>query len=187
MRHAIVYLNKEHAGSLAMLAHIHERLVQEKLLYRLFYDGANRTLDNFMADMVRPGTLPFVVMAGDEPAAFTWLNSFEGRSARGHFVFFRHFWGRKCSVDIGRRYFRYALSLHDSEGYLLDSLVGITPKQNALSWKYALECGCVMVGTIPQFVWMADAGVSEDAIAVVATREGLGLQDGEQVEAVWDA
>ena len=44
-----------------------------------------------------------------------------------------------------------------------------------------------MVGTIPDFLYMADTRTSVDAVAVAATREGMGVRDGESVEAVWDA
>lgn len=187
MKHAILYLDAQQPGTPELLGHVFDKMTTEGLLKRVFYDGTVRTKEKFIADVLRPGSLPFVIMAGNEIACFTWLNSIEGRSARGHFTFFRKFWGHRNSVPMGRRYFRYALSRRDTEGYLFDSIVGITPQDNLLSWKFALECGCVMVGTIPRFLYMAEAGKSVDAVAVAATRESMGVRPGEVTEAVWDA
>ena len=187
MKHAIVYLDAKRPEVPGLLAGVFDRMVAEGLLSRVFYDGSVQNGEQFLAEVLRPGSLPFAIMAGDEVACFTWLNSIEGRAARGHFVFFRKFWGRKTSVPIGRRYFRYALSRRDADGYLFDCIVGVTPRYNPLSWKFALECGCDMVGTIPAYLYMADTRTSVDAVAVAATREGMGVHDGEVTEAVWDA
>lgn len=187
MKRAILYLNAQQPGAIGLLGHVFDKMAAEGLLTRVFYDGTVRTREQFLADVLRPGSLPFVIMAGEEVACFTWLNSIEGRAARGHFTFFRKFWGRKNSVPIGRRYFRYALSRRDADGYLFDCIVGVTPRDNPLSWKFALECGCDIVGTIPAFLYMADTRTSVDAVAVAATREGMGVKDGEVTEAVWDA
>lgn len=187
MKHAIVYLDERHPGARGLLSHIYHKMEREKLLERVFYDGTVSSREEFLTEIFRPGSLPFAIMAGEDLACFTWLNSLEGRCARGHFTFFRRFWGRKMSVPLGRRFFQYILSLRDARGYLFDSVLGITPKANALSWKYALECGCALVGTMPRFAWAADRGESVDAVAVAATRECMGLREGESVEAVWDA
>lgn len=187
MKHAIVYLDAKRPEVPGLLAGVFDRMVAEDLLSRVFYDGSVQNGEQFLAEVLRPGSLPFAIMAGDEVACFTWLNSIEGRSARGHFVFFRKFWGRKTSVPIGRRYFGYILTLRDQGGYLFDSVVGITPRANALSWKFALQCGCALVGTLPRFAWLANRGESADAVAVAATRECLGLADGQAVEGIWDA
>ncbi len=187
MRYAILYLPAEQAGTSELLGHVFDRMTAEGLLSRVFYDGTVRTKEEFLADILRPGSLPFVIMAGEEVACFTWLNSMEGRSARGHLTFVRKFWGHRNSVPLGRRYFGYILTLRDRDGFLFDSVVGITPKANALSWKFALQCGCVMVGTLPRFAWLANRGESADAVAVAATRESLGFTDGKTVGGIWDA
>lgn len=187
MKHAILYLDARRPGTEDVLARVFAGMRAQGLLSRVFYDGTVRAKEEFLADVLRPGSLPFVIMAGDEVACFTWLNSLEGRAARGHFTFFRKFWGRRTSVPLGRRFFRYALSRRDADGYLFDCIVGITPQSNSLSWKFALACGCRMVGVLPRFAWMADRGESVDAVAVTATRESMGVRDGEATEAVWDA
>lgn len=187
MKYAILYLDAQQSGTPGLLGHVFDKMAAEGLLGRVFYDGTVRTPEEFLADVLRPGSLPFVIMAGEDVACFTWLNSIEGRAARGHFTFFRRFWGRGNSVPMGRRFFRYALSRQDADGYLFDCIVGITPQSNPLSWKFALECGCDLAGTIPAFLYMADTRTSVDAVTVAATRKGMGVKDGEVTEAVGDA
>lgn len=186
MKYAILYL-VDRPGTTELLGHVFDKIISEGLFESIFYDGTVNTKSQFIADVLRTGSMPFVVMADDDVAGFAWLNSFEGRTARVHFVCFRRFWGHTLSIPIGRRYLRYVLTRRDEHGYLFDSLVGITPKDNALACRMALKCGCVMAGTIPNFLYVAERGLSVDAVAVAATRESVGVHDGEVTEAVWDA
>lgn len=152
----------------------YEKMVQEGLFATVFHDGSVQTLEDMQDYLLRPGQMPFAIFADSgELAAFVWLNGYEWRSARGHFVFFKKFWGRVKSIHLGRSIFAYLMQLKDAEGYLFDVLVGITPKNNPLAWRRAIECGARLVGTIPQYCFMADTGESMDAVAVAVTRESL--------------
>lgn len=187
MKHAILYLNAQHPATIGLLGHVFDKMAAEGLLARVFYDGTVRTREQFLADVLRPGSLPFVIMAGEEVACFTWLNSIEGRAARAHFVIFRKFWGRKTRIPLGRNFYRYVLSIRDADGCLFDCLYGITPENNPLAWKAALQSGWKLIGTIPNCVFLADRRKSVGGVVTAATREILGVAGGDVVEATWDA
>lgn len=184
---AALYINKTLPVAPGLLGHVFDRIVEDGLLASLFYDGGVRTRDEFLDEMSRPGTLPFVVMRGKDVAAFSWFNCILGRSARAHFAIFREFWGRKIRVSLGRNFYRYVLSRKDAEGHLFDCVYGITPENNPLAWKTALQSGWRLIGTIPSCVFLADTKMSVGGVVTAATREILGIAEGEVVEATWDA
>ena len=160
------------------LSHVYDRMCAEGTLKRTFYDGTVRTREEFLADVLRTGSLPFLVFWEGRPAGFTWYNTLEGRSARGHSVFFRSVWGRKTSALIGRCIYDYILTLQDGKGFLFDVLLGLMPMRNALAWKLALQCGASRLCIIPHGAYIAASGHTEDAMLVAVTRECLGLEEG---------
>lgn len=167
-----------------LLKTIFERMRDEGTLTRTFYDGTVRTAEEFVADVLRMGSLPFAIYWEGCLAGFCWLNTFEGRSARGHYVFFRRFWGRKTSARMGRRIYEYLLTLRDDRGYLFDLVLGLTPKQNAVAWKLPLLCGAFVIGDIPHGAFMANEGRTVDAVLTGVTRESLGFcESGKEREA----
>ena len=103
----------------------------------------------------------------------SWLNTLEGRAARGHYAVFRQYWGRKMSVTIGRSIFEHYLGLRDERGYLFDVLIGIAPVSNPLAWKLALLCGAEKQCVLPHFAYNARTGETEDAVLTTTTRESL--------------
>ncbi|WP_297215382.1 hypothetical protein [uncultured Desulfovibrio sp.] len=184
---AILYLPCQQPHVVGILRAVYDKICTECLRDRLFYDGSARSCDAFLDEMLRPGCLPFVVMADQEPAAFAWCNHLEIRAARVHFVIFRKFWGRKCRTDMGRRFFRYLLTLRDTDGYLFDCLYGVTPESHPLAWKAALETGWRHVGIIPHFVFLADRQESVGGVITAVNRQALGMAENATGEARWDA
>lgn len=158
------------------LSYVFDRLSDERTLGRLFSDGTVRTKEEFVVDILRVGSLPFLVFWEGRPAGLTWYNTLEGRSARGHYVFFKAVWGRRTSVVIGRCIYEYVLSLRDERGYLFDVILGLVAGRNTLAWKLPLLCGAFLVGNIPYGAYMAEEGRSEDAVLVAVTRKSLGME-----------
>ena len=169
------YLKDDEYGR-ACLTGVFARMQAEGTLERTFYDGTVRTCEAFLADVLRVGSLPFLVFWEGRPAGFTWYNTLEGRSARGHYVFFKAVWGRATSARIGRCIYEHVLTLRDGQGYLFDLILGLVARRNALAWKLPLHCGAFVIGEIPHGAYMAATGRTETAVLVGVTRESLGLE-----------
>lgn len=184
-RFSILYLAKTNPAAEGLLEAVWHKALYEKLQDRIFHDGAVRTNDEFLAEVLRDGCLPFVVVCNGEIAACAWLNCLTNRMARTHFVIFRDYWGRELHKNIGRNAFAYILTRKDDKGYLFDCLYGITPKSNALAWRAALDCGWQKVGELPKSCFMARKSASETGIITCATRDILGIGEGEKRGALW--
>lgn len=166
---------KDTPETLGRLADVYDRISAEGTLKRTFCDGTVRTKEEFLADIVRVGSLPFLAFWEGEPAGLAWYNTLEGRTARGHYVFFKSVWGRKTSSLIGRCINEQFLTFRDTRGYLFDLILGLVPKRNTLGWKFPLYCGAFLIGEIPHGAYIADEDKSETAVLVGITRESLGL------------
>lgn len=157
------------------LASAFTRMEQDNTVRATFYDGTVKTMDEFLADLCRPGSLPYAVFWQGSPAGVAWLNSVEGKSARGHFVFFSNVWGHGRARKIGRSIYEGFLGYQDDRGYLFDVIIGITPKNNVLAWRGAVASGAQIVGTIPHGAWLHYENRCVDAVLTAATREMLGI------------
>lgn len=170
------YMDIQDQDTPIFLSRVFARMEEDKTVESTFYDGTVRTAHDFVADLTRPGTLPFLVLWEGLPAGVTWLNSIEGRAVRGHFCLFRQVWGRKRTVPIGRGIFETLLTLRDGRGFFFDVVLGLTPADNPFSWRLALACGARKVGVIPNGIYLAATGSSADAVLTATTRESLGLE-----------
>ena len=174
-RHFIMlYLEASDEGR-EILAGAYSKMVADGTAKTTFYDGTVTNAEEFVADLLRPGSLPFLLFWEKSPAGIAWFNSIEGRSARGHFVLFRNVWGRERTVAIGRGIFTHILTRKDGHGYLFDVLLGLTPARNALAWRLGLACGAKEVGNIPHGAFNAETGKTEDAKLYSVTRASLGI------------
>ena len=159
-----------------LLRAIYGRLKSEKTLSCTYYDGTIRSEDEFLADILKPGSLPFLIFWEGRQAGFCWFNTVRGKSAYGHFVFFRDFWGHQTTCQMGRAIFSRVLTFKDQQGYLFDVLLGMTPRKNTLAWRPALLCGARRIGVIPYGIFDAANGKSADAMLVAVTRDSLGIE-----------
>ena len=162
-----------------LLHGVYARLEAEGTAKRTFYDGTVTNAEEFVAHMLCPGSLPFLLFWDGKPAGITWFNSCEGRSARGHFVLFRDVWGRETTAAIGRGIFTYMLTLKDNIGFFFDVLLGLTPASNSLAWRLGMLCGAKEVGSIPMGIFNARSGRAEDAKLYYVTRDVLGISEKE--------
>lgn len=120
------------------------RLMQQGLDRYLFF-GAGVSLPSFR-DMLRsPQVWAYAGFGRNsgEPLALALLDSFEGRTARLHFTFFKGE-GMARSPEIGRAFFDF-LFAHSG----LSCLLCLTPRRYRHSWRYGQALGCVLLGTIP--------------------------------------
>lgn len=172
----LVYIQDDECGRYA-IGYVFEHILKEGMLKRIFYDGTINTKEEFASLTLRPGTLPFLALRDGEPVAFTWLNSIEGRAARGHFIFFKNSYGKAKSIPLGNFMFSSLLSYKDAKGYILDTLIGVTPESNQLAWRRAIDCGAKYFGRIPHLAYIAERDETEDCVVVIVTRESLGIEN----------
>lgn len=169
----INYLFGLNTSNVNALAHVFNLISKAGLIERVFYDGKIRREDAFIAEMLAPGTLPFLITDGDTVAAFSWLNDITSRMARTHFVILPEYWGKDTHKEIGSQLYGYILNCKDAGGYLFDCLYGIIPKSNLLAIKAALNCGWQKCGEIPKACYLAREGKSIAGILVYTTRAEL--------------
>ena len=151
---------------------IWRRMEEDRLTRATFYDGSVTTADGLVHELLECGALSFALFWEGYLCGAAWFNTFEGRTARGHFTLFRKVWGHARTVPVGRGIFSTALHLKDDRGYFFDAVLGLTP-ESSLSWRLALRCGARLVGRIPNGVYLAAEDRSAPAVLVAATRESL--------------
>ncbi|MDR1685197.1 MAG: hypothetical protein LBR82_01945 [Desulfovibrio sp.] len=148
-----------------------DRLCDSKIEKLTFYDGAATDHHSFR-DFVRfHGTHFWAMFYDKEPAGFMWVNGIQGRSGYAHFAFFKEFRGEKA-ITLGR--FGNASILRfkdDKDRYLLDVLIGVTPRDYKLALRFVKRCGAVVCGEIPYGTWFAETDQTQDAIISSVTRE----------------
>jgi len=173
---AMVY--KSHVSG-ELLSAIYDRILESKALSSVFYDGACRTFDEFLDTFNASDVHYWALFYEGELAGIAWLTGRVHKRAHGHFCMFQNVYGRSCegvskSVELARfvlsSWLRHKSGAGD-EDYLLDVVVGITPKRNRMALKWLLRVGAVRCCEIPYGVWMADSGESETAVLSVITRE----------------
>ncbi|MFI3270817.1 MAG: hypothetical protein R3Y11_01765 [Pseudomonadota bacterium] len=156
-----------------ILGGIYDTIKKEKTLLRLFYDEEAYTRSKFIHNILRPNSWPFVIFWEGVAVGFAWLNTPEGRSARGHAVLFSRAWGRKTSSAICRACFTHLIHLQDEQGYLFDVLLGLTPTSNTLAVALSKASGAEVVGVIPHGIYIEKEGHTVDGMLFSVTREGL--------------
>lgn len=139
-----------------------ERLVDDKILTALFYEGSARTAPTFLEVMKRPANTVFLVRdnsAGPGPAGVAmicWLNNWRHRRADIHFAIFRSHQGRQ-SVALGRWLLGQLFGLRDHHDQpLLDIITGFTPASNRLAVRWLTAGGRQVGGIIPDGCWLHD-------------------------------
>ena len=171
-----------------MLRMVWERILEESLVPVLFYDGSIQTWPQFLECMTRQGGCPFVIIRKANPVMFAWVNDTEGQSMRMHFTMFRDSWGEKRhAAAIARHLLEFVLTRKDEQGFLIDTIVGVTPTSNRLACRFVQRVGLTKLGVIPHAISLYyEDGRTDDAMVTYATRETLGLQPDEDVRAIWN-
>ena len=168
------YLNYIDHESEQIVRLVHMRLAEEVLLKSTLYGMHDRSVDAFVALVLRNGTLPYLLMDCKQLVGFAWYDAFAAKSCFGHVVFFKDAWGR--ARQYGKQVYRQLLSYRDGMGFLFDCVMGLTPVNNPLAWKGAVACGASKIGVIPKALFDAESGESMDAVLTVATRKIIGAE-----------
>jgi len=106
-------------------------------------------------------SLLFVVYVDGEISGCIWLNGFEARWARCHWVLFSNQWGRDSEV-IGRQVLQDIMNMKSEDGqYRWDVLIGFTPSANVRAVNYCRKSGGIILGEIPNVMWNKKTKESE--------------------------
>jgi len=150
------------------------RMREERLLSKAFYEGDIQTSDEFLQAMKYGKNRLFIIyrdLSGDkEILGITWLNGFRKRSAYMHQCLFRNTWGKE-SPAIGKAVLDQLLHLSDSRGYIFDVLIGLTPANNRLAIAWLQKVGLTSIGEIPDAAWDSRLRESVPGILSYAQRE----------------
>jgi len=77
------------------------------------------------------------------------LHGIGSNYAQANFLYFKKFWGKQ-TIEIGKALMENWFNFkNDSGNYLIDVLLGSTPKHNARACKYLKRLGWTIVGVIP--------------------------------------
>ena len=120
---------------------------------------------------------PWAVLYQGEPVGFYFLTDRQGKSAQVHF----------CTLPVGVKRTASRLSLvramglyavgaalwerNQSGGFVLDTLIGITPLCNTRAVKYVRTLGARDCGIVPDMCWYHDTGENVAGLLTAYTRE----------------
>ena len=152
------------------LYEIWDRMCDDGLDIITFYEG-DITDHHAFRDFVRNEKTHFFALYYDKTlAGCIWLNSLYRKTGHCHFVFFRG--KRATKIALARFAVSRIIRARGDDGeYMLDVIIGITPKRYRRAIEFIQKCGCVVCGEIPYGTWFADTQKSEDATLTTVTRE----------------
>ena len=122
---------------------------------------------------------PWIIMFHDVPCGLFFLTDTQGKSAQCHFCTLpmgTHRTQAKIPAVVGFGLYALGSSLwsrNESGGFMLDTIIGITPTCNKDAVKYIHKVGAKDVGTIPGACWYYDTGENVPGLVTVYTRETL--------------
>ena len=146
----------------------------------------------------RPGVHPWLIAWRGSPMALYWLSDFQGRSAHIHFCMLPCGTRRvevpaeavsKAAPQAGSRgggrvrlplvraaaLFGLASALWEGQerGFVVDTLIGITPASNAPALSLMRSLGGQEHGSVPGLCWLYEAGVNVPGILSTFSREAV--------------
>lgn len=143
---------------------LYNRAIVDNLEY-VFGDGSIDSPETFLAAMKSGNNQLFVIdVDGNKTVGFVWVNRFESRFARGHFCFFREFWGR-VPVEAGKKFLKECVKP-------LDMIMGIVPYANWRAILFCTKIGMEVVGVLPKSCWNKRKKKSEDGVIVYYVPQG---------------
>ncbi|MEW5722531.1 MAG: hypothetical protein AB1896_05460 [Thermodesulfobacteriota bacterium] len=160
-------LSEEH------LRGLYDRMVRERTLKAVFFDGKVRSAENFLA-FAASGEIRFYAgytreEEALEPAGFFWLSDFKGLTAYIHFCLFRRLWGR-ASVGLAREILKGLLAAeNENKDRYFRCVRAAVPRTNRLALGFIERIGFVILGTVPHGAWLAEEGRSVGLVEAYIT------------------
>ena len=132
------------------LSIIYYKILEQRLLKTLFYDGSILSTQAFIDKMKDPGVRLFLGFHEGEIALLSFLTTFDQRTAQGHFTSLKI----KSEIDIvkeGKYFVNQLLNMKREDTYYFDTFYGIVPVTNKLAIRFSERCGMTKAGIIPKF------------------------------------
>ena len=149
---------------------IYNRMKANNTVDGVFLDEQITTATDFLRAMKYGENHLYLVLDDERVVAFFWLNRFEGKTARLHFVFLDL--DRKDKVDIGKQCVGEIMALTDNTNeYVFDMLIGVTPIANEPACRYVQAVGLKKIGVLPFGVYNRFTRKSEAAMIGYLSRE----------------
>ena len=137
----------------------------------------------FVRWMRQPDVSPWIVTFCGEPCGLFFLTDHEGKSAQVHFCTLPMGTrrtaatpGGRFSATVGMGIYALGAALWEhnvSGGFLLDTLIGLTPTCAAAAVKYIHALGAQDCGVVPGACWFYDTGENVPGLYTVYTRRAL--------------
>lgn len=144
------------------------------------FDSPPLTPLEFCNWMRSPDVHPWWIMFNGDPVGLFFLTQKQGKTARVHFMTLpqgvRRTKHRRLSVVRAFGLYVLGAALWErnvSGGFMLDTLIGLTPSCNKEAVKFIHSLGAVDVGVIPGACYYYDTGENVSAVATVYTRENI--------------
>lgn len=150
------YTPQTFAGGEVFLPGMWKRMHDDETFGMFFHEGPEMNFWQFVALLSDPVRRVQLIIGHDEKgtaiehAGFVILDNIllneQLRRAMGNFVFFKEYWNRHDSLDIG-----WAVLNNWFGAYKADTITGITPEVNVPALRFVKRLGFVESGRIPNF------------------------------------
>lgn len=130
------------------------RMIDQRLVRKVFIDGRVQRLEDFMALIKSPHIYPVFAAVDDKIMGFAWMNAIINNHASCHFCMLKESWG-PLAEKIGKEIVSYWFKFpgRDPNSYLFDILLGLTPATNKPALNYIQKVGFKVAGSIPKMCY----------------------------------
>jgi len=165
---------------LSILFYYYNKLVEDNLLKKLFYDGTITTWDDFRLFFLDKYIISYIIYSIElaRPIAHIHFTSFEGYSARVHFSVLKEFHGTgvdKLAIEVFSKFFSEKKRVDGTP--IATSLIGVTPTSNRLAIRTLKLSGFQPQFVVPQACFQAYARTPyyDSGLVSMMTIESLGI------------
>lgn len=130
------------------LAAFFDRMEEDGWLRGYVHDQTITDRDAFVYHITQGNCMFWCAYVGTDPVGVFWLNRFEGRNARGHFVFLKDVWGTDIPIRVGREIIQLWVETEYKGSTLFDTVIGVMPETNPHAISYIERLGGKSLGKV---------------------------------------